>query len=272
MPYCKVKQAELYYEEIGTGRPILMIHGFTPDHRLMSGCMEPVFSERPGWRRIYVDLPGMGQSRDYEEIAGTDEMLEAVLQFIDKVMPDSRFLIAGESYGGYLTRGIIARLPERVEGAALVCPMIVPEKEDRILPVHTIFHEDPELVSALGKEEYEDFRSMGVVLDRYTWTRYADEIVTGCKIADEAFLAKIKANYGFSFPIDREFMGPALFLLGRQDASVGYVDALRLLNLFPRGTFAVLDGAGHNLQIEQKNVFDALVNEWLDRVEEALGK
>ncbi|GJM74816.1 hypothetical protein HMSSN036_70320 [Paenibacillus macerans] len=116
----------------------------------------------------------------------------------------------------------------------MICPMIVPEKEDRILPVHTIFHEDPELVSALGKEEYEDFRSMGVVLDRYTWTRYADEIVTGCKIADEAFLAKIKANYGFSFPIDREFMGPALFLLGRQDASVGYADALRLLNLFPR--------------------------------------
>ncbi|EKB46454.1 hypothetical protein B857_00664 [Solibacillus isronensis B3W22] len=49
MPYCKVRQAEIYYEEIGEGKPILMIHGFTPDQRLMSGCMEPIFTLREGW-------------------------------------------------------------------------------------------------------------------------------------------------------------------------------------------------------------------------------
>ena len=38
MPYCKVKNANIYYEEIGAGIPIIMLHGFTPDHRLMSGC------------------------------------------------------------------------------------------------------------------------------------------------------------------------------------------------------------------------------------------
>lgn len=54
MAYCKVGQAEIYYEDIGEGTPILMIHGFTPDHRLMSGCMEPVFRKRDGWRRIYI--------------------------------------------------------------------------------------------------------------------------------------------------------------------------------------------------------------------------
>jgi pimeloyl-ACP methyl ester carboxylesterase len=38
---------------------------------------------------------------------------------------------------------------------------------------------------------------------------------------------------------------------------------------YPRGSYVVLDRAGHNLQIEQPIVFNALVNEWLDRVEEA---
>lgn len=47
MPYCKVKNANIYYEEMGEGRPIIMIHGFTPDHRLMSGCMEPIFEKTP---------------------------------------------------------------------------------------------------------------------------------------------------------------------------------------------------------------------------------
>jgi pimeloyl-ACP methyl ester carboxylesterase len=60
MPYCKVSKAELYYEEFGAGKPIIMIHGYSPDHRLMTGCMEPIFNTREGWRRIYIDLPGMG--------------------------------------------------------------------------------------------------------------------------------------------------------------------------------------------------------------------
>ena len=37
---------------------------------------------------------------------------------------------------------------------------------------------------------------------------------------------------------------------------------------FPRGTFAVLDRAGHLLDFEQPVLQKALINEWLDRVEE----
>ena len=40
-----------------------------------------------------------------------------------------------------------------------------------------------------------------------------------------------------------------------------------ILERFPRATFAVLDLAGLNLQIEQPQLFHALINEWLDRVE-----
>lgn len=67
MAYCKVRQAEIYYEAFGEGKPVLMIHGFAPDHRLMRGCMEPIFTNRDGWRRIYIDLPGMGLTKIYEE-------------------------------------------------------------------------------------------------------------------------------------------------------------------------------------------------------------
>jgi len=34
------------------------------------------------------------------------------------------------------------------------------------------------------------------------------------------------------------------------------------------GTFVSMDRAGHLLEIEQEDVFQALVSEWLDRVEE----
>ena len=40
---------------------------------------------------------------------------------------------------------------------------------------------------------------------------------------------------------------------------------------YPRGTFAVLDRAGHFLEVEQEDMFHALAGEWLDRVEEYAG-
>ncbi len=52
---------------------------------------------------------------------------------------------------------------------------------------------------------------------------------------------------------------------------MGYKDAWDILDNYPRGTLAVLDRAGHNLQLEQVELFNCLVNEWLDRVEENLG-
>jgi pimeloyl-ACP methyl ester carboxylesterase len=140
MPYCRVPNADFYYEEIGAGKPIIMIHGFSPDHRLMSGCMEPIFSGRNGWRRIYIDLPGMGKTRDYDNIHSSDEMLDAVLALINTLVPEQTYLLAGESYGGYLARGIIEKQKEQIEGAAFICPMILPNKEDRTVPAHSILH------------------------------------------------------------------------------------------------------------------------------------
>lgn len=85
---------------------------------------------------------------------------------------------------------------------------------------------------------------------------------------DKAFHDRLKL--GFSFSLDelpQPFGGPALFLLGRQDHVVGYRDAWKILENFPRATFAVLDQAGHVPGIEQVQLCQALMSEWLDRVE-----
>jgi pimeloyl-ACP methyl ester carboxylesterase len=42
---------------------------------------------------------------------------------------------------------------------------------------------------------------------------------------------------------------------------------LPLQESFPRGTFAILDRAGHALPFDQAVLFRALVDDWLDRVE-----
>ena len=60
--------------------------------------------------------------------------------------------------------------------------------------------------------------------------------------------------------------------MGRQDSISGYRDAWAILENYPRATFAVLDRAGHGLGVEQRSLLGVLVDEWLDRVEEATSR
>ncbi|MFS0560702.1 alpha/beta hydrolase [Terribacillus sp. 179-K 1B1 HS] len=272
MPYCRVGDTEIYYEEAGEGTPIIMIHGYSPDHRLMSGCMEPIFQNKKGWRRIYLDLPGMGKTKHYQRISSSDEMLEKVASFIHTIIPNQAYAVAGESYGGYLTRGLLEREPEKILGAALICPVIKPNFSERTVEQHIVRQEDNELKARLTAEEWDDFRSNNVILNSHTWERYNKEIVSGCAVSDAEFLDKVKQRYAFSFDIDKSvFRSPAVILMGRQDDVVGYKDALATMELFPEGSFAVLDSAGHNLQIEQPDIFQASINDWVNRMEYTIG-
>ncbi|MFW9829338.1 MAG: alpha/beta fold hydrolase, partial [Candidatus Thorarchaeota archaeon] len=98
-----------------------------------------------------------------------------------------------------------------------------------------------------------------------------NEVFSGLKIVDQDFMSKVfPSNYKFSFEVDnllKLYDKPTLFLLGRQDVSVGYRDAWKLIENYPRATFTVIDQAGHNLQIEKAKLFDSLVFDWLSRVE-----
>jgi len=272
---CQLKNINVHYKIYDEGHPLISLHGFSPDHRLMMGCMEPIFKHRSGWQRIYPDLPGMGKTPGKAWITNSDQMLDVVLEFIDQVIPGQRFLLAGESYGGYLARGIIYRKPAIVDGLLLICPLIIPDHAKRAVPPHVALVKDPALLSGLAPSEREEFESFAVVQSQRIWERTRDEVIARISIADEDFLTRLQAHgYPLSFDVDAAppFEKPTLILVGRQDAMVGYRDAWKILENYPRGTFVVLDRAGHNLQIEQETLFNALVNEWLDRVEENRGE
>ena len=84
---CQLDDVSIYYEIHGEGRPLLMLHGYWPDHHNMTGCMEPLFMKHDGWQRIYLDLPGMGKTKGPEWLINSDQMLDVVLKFVDAVLP-----------------------------------------------------------------------------------------------------------------------------------------------------------------------------------------
>lgn len=262
---------QIHYEVIGEGKPVIMLHGCACDYRLMLGCMEPVFNMCEGYQRIYIDLPGMGETKAPLSVGSSDKIMELLITFIKRVTKGS-FLIAGESYGGYLARGILTRLSQDIDGFLMICPVIVPGHNLRNVPGKEVLQYDEEFLRGLSADERESYRGYAVVANQDIFLRYQEEILPGLKMADSSFIEKLQNDYAFSFDVDRKsrelrFEKPVLLLAGRQDNCVGYQDLWSIIEDYPRGTFAVLDMAGHNLQIEQSEIFNSLVKEWIQRTE-----
>jgi pimeloyl-ACP methyl ester carboxylesterase len=260
----------MHFEERGSGVPVLALHGWTADHRLMLGCLEPVLARRPGYRRLYPDLPGMGRSPAPPAVAGSDDMLAAVSEFVDETLGDTPFLLVGESYGGYLARGLTRARAGQVLGLALLCPIgIAVENADRTVPARQVLRSDPGLLTSLDEQTAEEFGESMVVQTPETLRRFRQEIMTGVLLADPVATARIRQRWSLTDdPEDGPaFTRPVLILTGRQDATAGHADQFALLPHYPHATFAVLDVAGHNLQLEQPALFGALLEEWLDRVD-----
>ena len=90
-----MKYGLIDYEIIGEGVPVLVIHGWGISKITMKGAFEPVFSELGGYKRYYIDLPGMGNS-EHGNVRNSDDMLDVIHDFAVNVIKDS-FMVIGQS-------------------------------------------------------------------------------------------------------------------------------------------------------------------------------
>lgn len=261
----------VHYEDVGEGTPIVTLHGYAADHRLASGWLEPVFSGLPGYRRLYPDIPGMGKSIPAPDLRNADEMLETLIDWIAAVLGDQPFVLAGQSYGGYLALGMLcSRMAARVSGCMLLCPVTRAGRAERTLPPHARLLADDALLSHKHSRAFDDFLSFAVSATADAWARYQAEILPGLQAANSDFIDRFRRK-GYALSCQAQFSSlrfdkPALVALGRQDATVGFADALALLQGFSRATFAVLDGGGHNLHLDRPEPLAALTRDWLARL------
>ena len=261
----------VHYAEQGRGTPVLGLHGGGVDHREIKGALEPLFAGRSGYRRLYPDLPGMGRTPAPEWVDSTDAVVEVLLGLIDAVVGEGPFLAVGHSSGAYLARGIANRRPHQVAGLALICPLI--GEGDTKPPEQVVLHaaEDLDVDAALEPELAAEYRDYLVMHTPETLARFQELVAPGVALADQAAMERMAARWQLRAPPEQgpAFANPTLIVAGRQDATVGYAGAWRLLDHYPRATFAVLDRAGHALAHEQVDLLTALLAELLDRVEAA---
>lgn len=75
----RVGDVVVHYVQHGEGVPVLVLHGAGVDHREVEACFEPALRAVGGHRRIYPDLPGMGQTRAPAALRSADDVLDVLL-------------------------------------------------------------------------------------------------------------------------------------------------------------------------------------------------
>ncbi|MEV7601756.1 alpha/beta fold hydrolase [Kitasatospora sp. NPDC089797] len=255
----------LHHTAFGDGTPLVLIHGYTVDHRVLLP-LEPAFADRPGWRRLYLDLPGHGASPRLPGPTSAAALAEAVFDWIDAELGDRPFAVVGQSFGGQLARAVTARYGEQVLGSALLVP-VVHWAGDRTLPAETVLERDEDLLARLPAADRELFGYVMARLTEPVWELFAQYVLPGLRAHDEAAAAELETAFLLpDWPERRapEHRGRHLLVTARQDALVGWRDQLALLDHYPRMAAAVLDGVGHNPQVESAAAVRELVGRWLD--------
>lgn len=257
-----MKYGIIDYEIVGEGTPVLIIHGWGIDRTTMKGAFEGVFEELGGYKRYYIDLPGMGKS-EHGDVHNSDDILAVLHGFAVDVIGES-FILVGQSYGGLLARGFVNKYGDLVKKLILLVPCVIPGvRQGRVEPIQVV-ERDEELLSSLSEEDYESFTLMNVVLTKPVWERYKKFLMPALARADWDYLnSDLEGSFTFNVDDMDPVSIPTLIIAAKLDTEVGYKDQFDLMKIYPNSTYCAVAKAGHNLQIEQPKVFESIFRSWL---------
>ena len=267
--YISINGIETYYEIIGEGLAVVMLHGWGSDHNILKGCMEPLFEHKSGFKRIYIDLPGMGNTKVNSSIQTSDDMKKHIELLLNQIIGNENFVIIGKSYGAYLSRGIIKDNSAKIVGCLQICPLAFVATQLEHAPERVVLEKEPDIEQIVPKEDWEYFDLFHVRQTKEVWQKYKQFILPGTKKADYNFLNNVlDKNREFQSSVDNDnnYEFPTLFLCGRQDWCVGYSDLFTLIEQYKYASYMIINKAGHNLEYEQPEIFNAAVSNWLSEV------
>ncbi|MBY6037606.1 alpha/beta hydrolase [Fictibacillus nanhaiensis] len=270
---CSVSKGSIYYQTVGEGFPVIILHSIGTDHRSMTAWLEPLFKQHAGYKRIYVDLPAHGKSTITSDLSSSDDMLLNLLNFVDEILPEQDFLLIGTSFGGYLAQGMMHNRLHRVQGICLLSPAL--HIQNRITPEKKLFSRDEKMLHSLDPDIRKAFETLIIYQDRKHLTYFMEEIQPGRLLVNREFLLSNWREQGYLFSIEPfstvdTLSQPALILTGKQDFICSYRECFDLIKKFQHASFVVLDQAGHMLQIEKRKIVQELVTEWLYRVKKSI--
>jgi len=244
--------ARLYYEEAGSGRPLVLIHGFTFDMRMWDDQFEP-FAQY--FRVIRYDVRGYGRSSPptSEPYSHADD-LKALLDQLGI----SRANLLGLSLGAAIAINFTLTYPTMVSALVLA---------DAVLWGHSWVETESGDVWRAGREA-----GIREAKRLWLWHPMFDAARENPNVAGR--LSRMVADYSgwnwenddpgiYPDPPDSQRIGkitaPTLAIVGARDIPDFHVIADTLSHTIPNARKVALQGVGHMCNMEDPEAFNEVV-------------
>ncbi len=106
--YTTVNNQQIYYQKIGQGKDLVMLHGWANDVSSFWQVTQELKDDFTVW---LIDLPGFGRSENPKKPFTVTDYAETIRQFIGE-LKIKQPIILGHSHGGRTTIKLVAKYPE----------------------------------------------------------------------------------------------------------------------------------------------------------------
>jgi 3-oxoadipate enol-lactonase len=261
----KTKDGRFAYEAAGdpAKTPLVFLHGIGGAARAWRSQLTS-FSDR--YRAIAWDMPGYGGSAPLKTVSIT-ALADALQDFLQEIGA-SRPLLVGHSIGGMIVQQWLTTHPR--DAAAVVLAQTSPAFGKAEGDWQKQFIE-----ARLGPLDHgETMKSLAPTLVKELVGDAPD--VTGMEIARECMANVPEASYRamvlalLGFDQRRALANiavPALVLSGSKDKNAPAPMMAKMKTYIPSSTYVELEGAGHLVNLEQPNAFNAALEQFLNTIE-----
>jgi 3-oxoadipate enol-lactonase len=273
MPYATTPdKVRLYYEEVGQGTPILFVHEFASDHR----GWEPQMREF-GKRHRCITYSARGYTPSDvpadPNVYSYNHVMHDAVAVLDHLKIDAAHLI-GLSMGGYASLQVALNHPHRVRSLVLAGTGSGSERW-----YTADFHKHArELGDAFKREGSAAVaKDYGMGPSRLPFmlkdprgfaeftARLAEHDAQGSANTSRGFQGARPSLYDFANEI-RKLNTPVLIVVGDEDERC-IEPSLFLKDTIPASGLVVLPKTGHVVNLEEPDLFNAVVGDFLSRVE-----
>jgi pimeloyl-ACP methyl ester carboxylesterase len=126
----RVGELEIAYRELGSGPPVLLVHGWPTSSYLWRGLM-PAIAEAN--RAIAIDLPGFGGSSKPTGVRYDFELFETAIDGLLEALGLDSVAIAVHDLGGPVGLHWAIGRPQRVERLAVLNTLVYPEFSEAVV-------------------------------------------------------------------------------------------------------------------------------------------
>ncbi len=251
------------YDDIGTGIPLLLIHGFPLDHGMWRPQVEALREE---CRCIIPDLHGLGASPLAEYPATMEGFALALKTLMDKLEIDQA-VICGFSMGGYIALAFQELYPERVKGLVLCSTRSVADDGHAKLARATTAE------NALARGMAGLAPGMASVLLSAKTRKDHPELLAEVEeiIARQPSAGVAAASKGMALRPDRtdrlaRIEVPVLILAGDADSLIPPAQSEAMAKHLSDGRLVVIPGGAHLVNMEQPTAFNTELVRFLARL------